>query len=219
MNKLSSSITLFLVTIGFLIAIAPVFASADDQAHPHDTAEATSGHDHTDHSPGQDVLEPAHDHTSHAQGNEIGGVSRLGRWLGKFHPVVVHFPIALLIAAAVAELLKCLLGAEWLGGAARFSVLAGAVGGVVSALLGWLDAAFASYTGSLAWTLELHRWLGTTTAVWSVLTAVLCEVSVRSNSCRYRRWYLGTLAVGAILVGVTGHFGGTLIFGRGYYSW
>ena len=219
MNKVSPSITLLLVTVWSLVAIAPVFASGSDEAHHHDTAEVASGHDHTDHSPGHDVLEQQHDHSSHAHVDEVGGASRLGRWLGKFHPVVVHFPIALLIAAAVAELLNRLLDLEWLGGAARFSVLAGAVGAVVATPLGWLDAAFASYSGGLAQTLELHRWLGTATAVCSVVTAVLCEMSERSTSFKYRRWYLTTLFVGAILVGVTGHFGGTLVYGRGYYSW
>ncbi len=219
MNYLRAPTAVFLVILWSLIALAPVIASADVEAHHHDVAETTSAHDHAVHSQDHDAVEQEHDHASHAHGGEISGVSRLARWLGKFHPVVVHFPIALLIAAAAAELLKCLLGVEWLGGAARFSVLAGAAGAVVAAPLGWLDAAFAGYTGSLAWTLEVHRWLGTTTAVWSVMTAVLCEASIRSRDGKYRRWYLSTLVVGVALVGVTGHFGGTLIFGRGYYSW
>ena len=219
MNKVSPAMTLFLVTVWSLVAIAPAFAFGGDEAHHHDTAEIASGHDHTDHVLGNDVFEQEHDLSSHTHVDKVGGASRLGHWLGKFHPVVVHFPIALLIAAAAAELLKRLLGLEWLGGAARFSVLAGAVGAVVATPLGWLDAAFTRYRGGFAHTLELHRWLGTTTAVWSVMTAVLCEMSERSTSGKYRRWYLTTLIVGAILVGVTGHFGSTLVYGRGYYSW
>ena len=35
---------------------------------------------------------------------------KLARWLGKIHPPAVHFPIALLTAAAVAELLRMATG-------------------------------------------------------------------------------------------------------------
>ena len=135
------------------------------------------------------------------------------------HPLVVHFPIALLIAAAVAEFLKSLLGVERLSNAARYSVLAGAAGAMVAAPLGWANAAFAGYTGSLAWTLEVHRWIGTITAVWSIIIAIFSELSVWLSDRRLRVWYLVTLFVGALLVAATGHYGGTLIFGRGYYSW
>jgi len=220
MNHRTLSITVCLMTLWCLAATFPVVALADAEHH-HDVSEAASDPDHAVHPQDHDTVEQEqeHDHTSHAQGSEISGVSRLGRWLGKFHPVVVHFPIAMLIAAAVAELLKSLLGVAWLSNAARYSVLVGAAVAIVAASLGWLNAAFAGYTGDLAWTLEVHRWLGTTVAVWSIIIAIFSELSVRSSGRKYRGWYLATLVVGAALVGVTGHFGGTLIFGIGYYSW
>ncbi len=56
-------------------------------------------------------------------------------------------------------------------------------------------------------------------SVCSVMTTVLCEMSARTTSYEYLRWYQAALVVGTALVGVTGHFGGTLIYGRGYYSW
>jgi hypothetical protein len=125
MNNLRPPIALSLVILWSLIAIVPVVASADNEAHHHDVPETASNHDHAAHSQGRDAVEQEHDHASHAQGSEINSVSRLGRWLGKFHPVVVHFPIALLITAAGAEFLRSLLGMEWLSNAARYSVLAG----------------------------------------------------------------------------------------------
>jgi len=45
---------------------------------------------------------PAHDHV---QGHgEAEGISRFIRFAGRFHPVAVHFPIALVFAAALSEI-------------------------------------------------------------------------------------------------------------------
>ena len=172
--------------------------SHDDQGQHHDDE---ANHDH------------ARDH------NEVQGVSRVLQWIGRFHPVVIHIPIGLLIAAAVAEFLLMFTGATSLASASRFCLLLGALGAVTAAPLGWANAAFAGYTGDLASIVTVHRWLGTTTALWSVIVVVLAEVSRRQENPAWRVRYRAALFVCAGLVGVTGHFGGTLVFGPGYYAW
>src|SRR3954463_8649494 len=62
-------------------------------------------------------------------------------WVGHFHPAMTVFPIGLVLAAAVAELLWIFTRAAWLEGAARFCVIGAAVGGAVAAPLGWAFAA------------------------------------------------------------------------------
>lgn len=47
----------------------------------------------------------SHDHSAHAPSNEMleTAFGRFLFWLGKFHPAAVHFPIAMLLGAAFAE--------------------------------------------------------------------------------------------------------------------
>jgi Planctomycete cytochrome C len=94
-------------------------------------------------------------------------------WLGKFHILVVHFPIALLLAAAAGEL-WCVWRRNpepWT--AVRFCVLLGAGGAAAAVVLGWLDADFGGYGAGAADVLCLHRWIGTGAGVWAVATALL----------------------------------------------
>src|SRR5437764_5171921 len=89
-----------------------------------------------------------------------GGWSHFVRWVGHFHPAMTVFPIAMLLGAALAELLLITTGKSWLDGASRWCVIVGAVGAVITAPLGWAFAA--GHGGSRL--LEIHRWLGTAAA-------------------------------------------------------
>src|SRR5262249_27360905 len=62
------------------------------------------------------------------------------RRLGQFHVILVHFPIALLIAAAAGEVWSVLRGRTTSAPAVHFCVVAGAASAVAAAGLGWLDA-------------------------------------------------------------------------------
>jgi uncharacterized membrane protein len=141
---------------------------------------------------------------------------RLLRWLGKFHVVTVHFPIALLLAAAVAELWALGRGARLPLPAVRFCVLLGAAGAAVAAVLGWL-LAWGGYGAGSPRLLALHRWLGTTAALLAVGSAVLSEADARAG--RRRPWFRILLFLGALLVGVAGHLGGTLVHGEDFFDW
>ncbi|HQU44592.1 MAG TPA: hypothetical protein PK867_17365, partial [Pirellulales bacterium] len=136
-------------------------------------------------------------------------------WLGKLHVVVIHFPIALLLAAAAGE--------AWFAWRApqpascvRFCVLSGAISAVVAAALGWLHAASGYGSGSpliLTW----HRWLGTATAGAAVVLAVVSEIDTHRGVRSWRFRFL--LLLVALLVGVAGHFGGLLVYGVDYFDW
>ena len=180
-----------------------------------------NGSDHDDHGHGDEAVAPSssdHDHGDHHEGT-VSVVGRTIRWAGRFHPMVVHFPIGLLVAALLAEILRMVTGRPWLGGAARFCVLLGAAGAVAAAALGWAHAAFAGYAGDMAATLLTHRWLGTSVALWAVTTAGISEAAIRSGGDGWQRLYRAMLVVGAVLVGLTGHFGGVLVYGASYYLW
>lgn len=134
--------------------------------------------------------------------------SRIGEFLGRLHPVSVHFPVALLISAALLEALSMVFRSPRLGHAAGACVVLGALGAGASAGLGWINAEFNPFTGELASTLVLHRWLGIGSASASALTLVLLALGARARGA-----YRLALALSAALVAVTGYLGGDLVRG------
>jgi uncharacterized membrane protein len=145
--------------------------------------------------------------------------NRVLRYLGRFHPVSTHIPVALMMVAVLAEALAWWTRrAAWLE-TVRFLVIVAALGGVGAAVLGWLNAMSAAHIGQEATVLFFHRWLGTFTAVWTVICAglVMCH-ECREGSFERAR-FRGALLFGAALVGVTGFLGSALIYGLDHYSW
>jgi uncharacterized membrane protein len=141
------------------------------------------------------------------------------RYIGRFHPVSTHFPVALMFVAVFAEGLAWWTRREnWLH-TIRFLVLLAAAGAVVAVVLGWINASFTSYTGQLAGVLWWHRWLGTTTAVWALLCAGLVMMNDCKEGTKDRQRFRGALLLGAALVGIAGFLGSALIYGLDHYSW
>lgn len=135
--------------------------------------------------------------------------------LGNLHPIAVHFPIALVILAALAHLLGRLLGgSELLEHGARLNLLAAALAAPVAAILGlisggWEDPATAA--GSL---LGDHRQLGLLAALAVPVAAFIHERARRRDEPSL----LETLAIlgAAGLVATAGHLGGQLVYGPGF---
>lgn len=159
--------------------------------------------------------EHGHDHHAHAPDEHAPRV--LG-WLGRFHPVLVHFPIALAILSATCEILFRLRRAAIFRAASRVAIVGAAATALPTILLGWF-AALAPHPGMdtvLAW----HQWLGT--GIGALLIAAACASEARERWPDRSRWrwlapVLGILS--AIVVGVVGHLGGLLVFGIDHYAW
>jgi uncharacterized membrane protein len=132
------------------------------------------------------------------------------RTLGPFHLVMIHFPIALIIAAAVAEVWSVQRGSRVPSTVVRFCVLFGAAGAIVAVALGWIHAGNGHGAGAPR-ILRLHRWTGTAVAAWAVATVFFMRREERRavRSLWFRAW----LFFGAILIAVEGHFGGMLVHG------
>lgn len=167
----------------------------------------------------EDSSAQEHDHSSHADAS-VHGVRAWIQWSGRLHPMWVHFPIALLLAAALAELLAVRSDNSGLAFAARYSLWLGAIGALVAAPLGWANALTVenSYTGASASLLFYHRWSGTSTAALALIALVLSERFRRRGRATGRRAYQVALFAAAGLVVVTGHLGASLIFGWDFLS-
>jgi len=145
---------------------------------------------------------------------------RLTRFLGKLHPAVVHFPIALLLCAAFVEVLSLLTRQPRFADASRVMVWLGVGGALAASLLGLAAGAHAEHTGELALVLDRHRWLGISTTVLAVLTLILRESAARRPDGGKWLWgYRIVLFASAALVGLTGHLGGALVYGLDHYRW
>ncbi len=129
-----------------------------------------------------------------------------GDFLGRLHPVATHFPVALLLIAALAELLLVLRPALGLQPTIRFLVIAGGIGSLIAAPLGWFAAGWRLTDRSE--TLYLHRWLGTGIAVASL--AALWLVTRKGENRTSLRTLLIVLAVALM---VQGYLGGEMVFG------
>jgi uncharacterized membrane protein len=141
------------------------------------------------------------------------------RWIGRFHPVSTHFPVALMFVAVFAEGLAWWTRRDsWLH-TVRFLVVLAALGALAAAGLGWINAYFSSYTGQLAPVLKWHRWLGTSTAVWSIVCAGLVLAYECREGSPERQRFRGALLLGAALVGISGFLGSALIYGLDHYAW
>ena len=141
------------------------------------------------------------------------------RWIGRFHPVSTHFPVALMFVAVFAEALAWWTRREsWLQ-TVRLLVVLGALGAIAATGLGWVNAYFSSYVGQSAAVLQWHRWLGTFTAVWAAGCAGLSVSAECEEGSPERRRFRGALLVGALLIGVSGFLGSALIFGLDHYAW
>ncbi|MBE7177913.1 MAG: hypothetical protein INR69_16025 [Mucilaginibacter polytrichastri] len=137
--------------------------------------------------------------------------AEIGPFLGRFHPVLVHLPIGILLLAIVLHVLsarekyaawRVILSPAYLFGAAS---------AVFSCITGFLLSQEGGYPDD---TLSAHQWLGISVAVVSVVLFILQQKQLFSPpKIRY-----ALAAVLFLLLTVTGHLGGSLTHGDDYLT-
>lgn len=139
-------------------------------------------------------------------------IERLLDWLGRTHPVIVHFPIAFFPAA----LFTAIVGRRRPAFAApvQFLVVAGGILAPVSALLGWFSGGFALVDADPLVT--VHRWLGSAIGLGGLLLAAWAWR--RPSEDRSSAMILALAAMTAAIV-VQGWFGGALVHGIEHLHW
>jgi len=211
-----------LVNAGGAIALACALllcAAAPALAHDgHKKKAQEAGSEHEEERPPATVEPNAHDHASHGATKaptEESNAPKPLAWLGKFHPPLTHFPIALLTAAALGELLFIRTGTASYRHAVVFCVRLGALAALLAAPLGWFFAGFRIVDED--WVMTAHRWAGTTVAVFAVALLLLLEKRELADAHQSR--FRIALFSAAGLVGATGFLGGALLYGLDHYSW
>jgi uncharacterized membrane protein len=135
---------------------------------------------------------------------------RLLDWLGRTHPVIVHFPIAFFPAA----LFTAIVGRRRpaFGAPVRFLVIAGGIIAPIAAIFGWLDALNAEPDQLLA----VHRWLGTAIGIGALGLGIWAWR--RPEQDRGAGMIIALTLMTAALV-VQGWFGGAMVHGIDHLNW
>jgi len=133
--------------------------------------------------------------------------------VGALHPLLVHFPIGLILAAAAAELVAIHTGRTDWRTIAVANLRAGAAMGALTAVAGWrlASAHFVEPSRLLAW----HGGIGAAGAVGALGAALLSTGAhdrTRGRLIAYRAALFGAAA----LVAVAGHLGAALVWGADF---
>ena len=155
---------------------------------------------------GEMMMEPAKDRT------QMSLAERLLDWLGRAHPIIVHFPIAFFPAA----LFTAVVGRQRPAFSApvQFLVVAGGIIAPISSLLGWFNGGWSLTDADPL--LAVHRWLGTGIGIGGLLLAIWA----------WRRpWedrgagMVRALTLMTVAIAVQGWFGGALVHGAEHLNW
>jgi uncharacterized membrane protein len=137
-----------------------------------------------------------------AQDNPTG----LPLFLGRLHPMVVHFPIVLLITALVFEGIDRWRKTDSFHQTIRLLVLGGMVSSILSVAFGLLLASSGEYAEEQVFR---HRWTGIFTALFSIVTMIAYQVH------RARLAFV-LLIISVMSVILSGHLGADITHGEGY---
>ena len=137
---------------------------------------------------------------------------------GRLHPLVLHFPVAFLLLAAVVEVVRCFRTDPRLGRLTVFLLALGAVGALLAAGTGWIFARESHPEPELRPTLLWHRWLGVTTALLAA-TAWLAAHRWADDFRPGFRWIPRLITwLTAVLLTIAAHLGALLVWGADYFS-
>jgi uncharacterized membrane protein len=129
-------------------------------------------------------------------------------FLGRFHVLVLHLPIGIILAAVALDWIARSERFRALGAVSPFLWALAAVSAVATAALGYMHLAEGKFSGDSA---SAHRFFGTSVAVFTV---VVWWLSRRPEL--YKRVNVATGVILLALVTITGHFGGNLTHGSSF---
>ena len=129
-------------------------------------------------------------------------------WLGRFHPVVVHLPIGMILLGIFLLILSD-RKPEWqLNTPIRITFFCSLIAASVAAVFGWILAWEGGYDLN---TLRLHRWLGVGVVIFSCVLWMMHRKPRRKS----KSILLSSILITGLVI-FTGHYGGKLTHGEDY---
>ena len=130
-------------------------------------------------------------------------------FIGRFHPVLVHLPIGILLLGCLFQLMTIKNKFSALRAAVPFIFLLGGLGAVFSSVSGYLLSQSGDYDGNMV---GIHQWLGISVSLISLAVYILYLKGVREALLNL------TAVVLIVLITLTGHYGGSLTHGSDYLT-
>jgi uncharacterized membrane protein len=130
-------------------------------------------------------------------------------FIGRFHPLIVHFPIALLVLASIIEALSRIPKFGKFALSLPFILSLGTGTAFISVVMGFFIANDRGYDDLI---LLWHRWAGISILLLSLFLTIVVLNIIRISP-RIRLTFFMLLF---LLISVTGHLGGSLTHGENY---
>lgn len=129
--------------------------------------------------------------------------------IGRLHPLLVHFPIALVLTAGAAEIAATVTRDDYWRTIGVANLHAGALMAIATAIAGWeLASPLDDVGSSLAW----HRRAGLVAALAAIATAL----AAGRHAGRHGRVYRAMLLATVVLMTITAHLGASLVWGPSF---
>lgn len=204
-----------------MLGLQPAFAHGDEK-HPAQPATAETTQTPAQHDMG--AMSP--DELTWPTAESMSGMdhdarpatlsARIIRWLGTWHPAIIHFPIALLLTVAFLEAAAAIRRKPVYAASNKILLALATIGGFVAAPLGWANAGLPAPGEESA--LVLHRWIGTALPflillVWALKKPVE-EASVRPAA----RPYQAVLALSVLIILAQAYLGAEVTHGAGHLA-
>lgn len=144
-------------------------------------------------------------------------LSEIWLWelIGRLHPLVVHLPIGILIAAFLFELLTIRGKRPELRSGIRWLVCIGTGTALVAAIVGLMLAYGGNYPEA---TLSYHRWTGISTVFLAIIACLLLFRAEKSNRAFDLNLYRSVLGLSILFLVFAGHYGASLTHGSDYLT-
>lgn len=134
--------------------------------------------------------------------------------LGRLHPLLVHFPIGLLVVALFMESFTIGGKRKGLREGTYWMVYLGTIFAILSALFGWLLRTQENYAGELV---DTHQYAGIATATLALFTTLLLRQTLKGRLPDFRAYRAGLIAT-VVSLTIAGHLGASLTHGEDYLS-
>lgn len=139
----------------------------------------------------------------------------LWNFLGRLHPLAVHFPVSLLLVAAALEVFTIKNFNSKLRPGINILLAAGVVTSIISVILGLLLTKNGDYGKDI---LSLHQWTGIAAAALGGISLFFLYKIVKNNQFNLIKPYRAVLLFAGVGVSMAGHLGASLTHGNDYLS-
>ena len=133
--------------------------------------------------------------------------------MGRLHPLILHFPIVLIILALLFEVAGKFYHLKAGENTVLLILAAAALSSFVSIAAGFFLFASGDYSGNL---MENHFWAGAITGAGIFFTLALFYI--HRSTARYYYLYFSALLITNLAVGYASHLGGSITHGQDYLT-